>query len=100
MRLESAGLRGLPLTVDRMSWPVTAVLGLAARVSVSIVLATVPGRLPAQVTDAAQAITARSIEHDLGVLGNDSMPNWDTPGPGVESTAQYIADQFSRFGLL
>jgi hypothetical protein len=48
---------------------------------------------------AARAITAADIERHLAVIADDSMMGRDTPSPGLEKTAQYVADQFSRLGL-
>jgi Peptidase family M28 len=49
--------------------------------------------------DAAATITASDIARHVGILAHDSMLGRDTPSRGLELTAQYVADQFSRFGL-
>jgi hypothetical protein len=49
--------------------------------------------------DAAATITASDIAKRVGILAHDSMLGRDTPSRGLELTAQYVADQFRRFGL-
>jgi hypothetical protein len=63
------------------------------------------GRLAAQATepagpaDAAATITKSDVARRVGILAHDSMLGRDTPSRGLELTAQYVADQFRRFGL-
>ena len=63
------------------------------------------GQLAAQATepagpaDAAATITASDVARRVGILAHDSMLGRDTPSRGLELTAQYVADQFRRFGL-
>jgi Peptidase family M28 len=68
-----------------------------------IVLLTVPALLAAQtsapLTRAAATITAKDVAHRIGVIAHDSMMGRDTPSPGLERTAEYVASQFRRFGL-
>jgi len=45
------------------------------------------------------SITPETIHHRLGVIADDSMMGRDTPSPGLEMTAQFVADQFASFGL-
>ena len=35
----------------------------------------------------------------MNIIADDSMMGRDTPSPGLEMTAQYVADQFKSFGL-
>ena len=46
-----------------------------------------------------RAITAADVARRVGILAHDSMLGRDTPSRGLELTAQYVADQFRRFGL-
>jgi Peptidase family M28 len=48
---------------------------------------------------AAATITARDVAHRIGIIADDSMMGRDTPSPGLELTAQFVADQFRQFGL-
>jgi len=51
------------------------------------------------VAKAAETITKEDVAHRVGVVADDSMMGRDTPSPGLEKTAQYVADQFKKFGL-
>jgi hypothetical protein len=53
----------------------------------------------APVSRAAATITAADVARRIGVLAHDSMMGRDTPSKGLDLTAQYVADQFQRFGL-
>src|SRR5437868_15261252 len=48
---------------------------------------------------AAASITAADVAHRIGIIADDSMMGRDTPIPGLEATAKYVAEQFRRFGL-
>ncbi|HYC31126.1 MAG TPA: M20/M25/M40 family metallo-hydrolase [Gemmatimonadales bacterium] len=54
---------------------------------------------PAAVDQAAAGITERDVSHRIGVIADDSMLGRDTPSPGLEKTARYVAHEFRRFGL-
>lgn len=54
---------------------------------------------PKPVRDAAATITAADVHTRLAVIADDSMGGRDTPSLGLDKTAQYVADQFRRFGL-
>ncbi len=51
------------------------------------------------VTEAVETITKEDIARHLGVIAADSMLGRDTPSPGLNQTARYVADQFKQFGL-
>jgi len=53
----------------------------------------------AAVKKAAATITAPDVAKRIGIIADDSMMGRDTPSPGLEKTAQYVADQFKGFGL-
>ncbi len=48
---------------------------------------------------AAQTITQADVQRRINIIADDSMMGRDTPSPGLDKTAQYVADQFKRFGL-
>jgi peptidase M28-like protein len=48
---------------------------------------------------AAAGITGADIAHRIGIIAADSMMGRDTPSRGLDLTAQYVADQFQKFGL-
>jgi hypothetical protein len=54
---------------------------------------------PKAVRDAAATITAADVERRLWIVAHDSMGGRDTPSEGLNKTAQYVADEFRRFGL-
>ena len=51
------------------------------------------------VAAAAGTITTADVLQRLGVIAHDSMRGRNTPSPGLEMTAAYIAAQFRSFGL-
>ena len=55
-----------------------------------------PSRSLAQ---AAATITEADVMRRVHIIAHDSMMGRDTPSPGLDMTAQYIADEFKRFGL-
>ena len=48
---------------------------------------------------AAQTITEGDVMRRVGVIAADSMMGRDTPSPGLERTAEYVASEFQRAGL-
>jgi hypothetical protein len=48
---------------------------------------------------AAATLTARDVAQRIGIIADDSMMGRDTPSRGLDLTAQYVADQFRKFGL-
>ena len=48
---------------------------------------------------AANTITPADVARRIGIIADDSMMGRDTPSPGLEMTAAYVADQFKKFGL-
>jgi Zn-dependent M28 family amino/carboxypeptidase len=51
------------------------------------------------VSQAAASITGADVARRIGIIAHDSMMGRDTPSRGLDLTAQYVADQFRRFGL-
>src|SRR5881394_1732124 len=54
---------------------------------------------PEPVKNAVETILAADVNRHIQVIAADSMMGRDTPSRGLELTAQYIADQFKKFGL-
>jgi hypothetical protein len=48
---------------------------------------------------AAATITESDVMRRVGIIAHDSMMGRDTPSKGLDMTAQYVADEFKRFGL-
>ena len=51
------------------------------------------------VRNGLESITAADVKRRIGVIADDSMKGRDTPSPGLEATARYIAAEFKQFGL-
>jgi len=47
--------------------------------------------------EAAKRITAEQLSRHLHIVASDEMAGRDTPSPGLDATAKYIADHLSRF---
>ncbi|HUF51801.1 MAG TPA: M20/M25/M40 family metallo-hydrolase [Longimicrobiales bacterium] len=58
------------------------------------------GTVSAQDLDAAvQSITPQDFFARIGFLASDALGGRDTPSPGLEAAAAYIASEFHRYGL-
>lgn len=53
---------------------------------------------PARVA-AVQPLDAKALQAHIGFLASDLLEGRDTPSPGLDVAAQYIASQFQRAGL-
>lgn len=73
--------------------------GVLLVATLGVTASSLSAQASADVTKAAAAITKEDIAHHVGVIADDSMMGRDTPSPGLEMTAQYVADQFKKFGL-
>jgi len=49
--------------------------------------------------EAVRTITPADFEWRVGVIAHDSMQGRDTPSPGLDRTADWIASEFRRLGL-
>ncbi len=58
-----------------------------------------PQQQSTPLAEAAATITSEEIYASIGVLANDSMGGRDTPSPGLEKSAAWIAGQFGDMGL-
>ncbi len=63
-----------------------------------VLLAQPPG-LPAPVRAAADAISAEQIAWDLAFLASDDLRGRNTPSPGFDAAADYIAARLAKAGL-
>src|SRR5688572_22732854 len=50
-------------------------------------------------TSAAATITPQDVKTHIDFLASDQLKGRDTPSPGLEMAADYIAKQFAAFGL-
>jgi Zn-dependent M28 family amino/carboxypeptidase len=75
------------------------------RLSASIIIllttlqAQAPGRLPADVRAAADRITAADLKRDLDFFASDALEGRNTPSPGFDLAAEYIAKRLTAAGL-
>jgi hypothetical protein len=63
-----------------------------------------PAALPAiatdaEIRDAAALITPENVLTRISVIADDSMGGRNTPSVGLEKTAQYLADNYQRWGF-
>lgn len=58
-----------------------------------------PSLIPAHVRAAADRISAAQIAKDLEFLASDKLAGRNTPSPGFDAAAEYIADRLTRAGL-
>ncbi len=76
------------------------ILSGAAFVGLAGLLATpAAGQMTAEKADPTSVITPDAIYGHLSVIADDSMMGRDTPSPGLDKTAQYVADRFEALGL-
>ena len=79
--------------MKRLSSSAAGLLGLA------MMLNTPVNAQLATANPAGAIITPEAIYQHLTVIADDSMMGRDTPSPGLDMTAQYVADQFASLGL-
>jgi Peptidase family M28 len=80
----------------------TYTLALGLVLTAPLAAQAVPAVAPAPgsaVDNAANSISAADVARRIGVVADDSMMGRDTPSKGLDMTAQYVADEFKRFGL-
>ena len=56
-------------------------------------------KLSAPTLDAAKRITAEQLRAHLNVVASDAMEGRNTPSPGLDATADYLATHLKRHGL-
>jgi hypothetical protein len=74
---------------------------LRAGIFTAVALAA-PGVAQAQSAPAQRAaatITETDVRRRINIVADDSMGGRNTPSPGLTKTAQYVANEFKRFGL-
>ena len=52
--------------------------------------------VPDRVRSAADSITAEQLKQDLDFLASDDLKGRNTPSPGFDTAAEYIAARLSR----
>lgn len=52
-----------------------------------------------QVREAGALITPKAVFERISVIAHDSMGGRNTPSPGLEKTAQWLADNYKKWGL-
>jgi len=85
----------LPLRTQRAQESRRTVAATAA----SATGAAVPSPFFAAERNAAERITAERMKEILYFIASDEMQGRDTPSPGLDKTAQYIADNLKRLKL-
>jgi hypothetical protein len=76
----------------------TSTSGLALLLALGAPLA-LSAQAPA-VTRAAGTITEADVRRRISIIADDSMGGRNTPSPGLTKTANYIAREFKRLGLV
>ena len=79
--------------------PVVLALAVLAVCPAGAQTAGFPKKAAAALARAAATITAAEVRRRINVIADDSMMGRNTPSPGLEMTAKYVAGQFERFGL-
>ncbi len=77
-----------------MHLPVTRLTALCA-----LLPALLGAQSPKQVKAAGALITPAKVLTRISVIADDSMGGRNTPSPGLEKTAQYLADSYKAWGL-
>src|SRR6476646_4821456 len=78
-----------------MRTPIIALLSVIP----ALTLGAQSGALSPAVRRGLETITAADVKRRIGIIADDSMRGRDTPSPGLEATARYIASEFRSFGL-
>jgi hypothetical protein len=71
----------------------------SATIGLFLAAAPLAAQTAAPLDKAAATITALDVARRIGVIADDSMMGRDTPSKGLDRTAQYVAEQFQKFGL-
>jgi Zn-dependent M28 family amino/carboxypeptidase len=69
------------------------------RIAVALTLAVAPAVFAQSATQAAATITEADVKKHIAFLASDELMGRDTPSPGLEMAAKYVADQFKALGL-
>lgn len=70
-----------------------------ATTATAATVATSTGALSATSLEAAKTITAARLKEHLYIVASDAMAGRETPSPGLDETAKYLATHLTRFGL-
>ena len=87
---SSHWVRGLAPLVAALVWTSSACARQSAQVEASQTEA---------VEAAASTITAEDMGAAIATIADDSMGGRDTPSPGLDMTAEWIADRYADYGL-
>jgi hypothetical protein len=79
--------------------PIRLVLLLLAAVLAAPTMRAQDGAIRADVRAAADRITAAQLERDLAFLASDELLGRNTPSPGFDKAAEYIASRLEKAGL-
>ena len=77
----------------------SALLLTGAVIAAPLMVAAQPPGMPAAVRAAAEAISAEQVAWDLAFLASDELRGRNTPSPGFDAAADYIAARLARAGL-
>ena len=94
-------LIGLALVMPLLTVPLPAADALQAprAASNSAAVAAAPSATFAAAREAAERIKAEKIREDLFFIASDEMAGRDTPSPGLDRTAKFIADRLAKLKL-
>ncbi|HET8622417.1 MAG TPA: M28 family peptidase [Gemmatimonadales bacterium] len=90
----------LLVTITVSGVPLVSVVAQAPKPAVKPVASPRPAGAVSASASAALTITADDVRRRVGVIADDSMMGRDTPSRGLDLTAQYVADEFQRLGLM
>ena len=85
--------------IDEMKSGIALFVGMVGAVGSACAQESSVARLTEDVVNAAASITPADYLRKIGVIAHDSMGGRDTPSPGLEMTAAWIAGEFERLGL-
>jgi hypothetical protein len=75
-------------------------LPLVRRLALAVLLpTTLVAQSPKQLKEAGALITPAKVLQRISVIAHDSMGGRNTPSPGLEKTAQFLADNYKAWGL-
>jgi hypothetical protein len=94
-------LIGLALVMPFLTVPLPAADALQTRRTAPnpAAVAAAPSATFAAAREAAERIKAEKIREDLYIVASDEMAGRDTPSPGLDKTAQFIADRLTKLKL-
>ncbi|HEU5220366.1 MAG TPA: M28 family peptidase, partial [Gemmatimonadales bacterium] len=73
--------------------------GSAGALALTVMSASAAVAQSTAVTKAAATITELDVHRRISIIADDSMGGRNTPSPGLDKAARYIASEFQRLGL-